>query len=99
MAGGVRACLAAVVALATLFGAGYLASNYRKYMLALGRMVRIEEYVGALAPDFLGRLGPLMPPERRDAPDVTLARDVVCLWSVVAFAAGGLLTALAVLLI
>jgi hypothetical protein len=95
----VRICLAAVVALATLFGAGYLASNYRKYMEAARRMVRIEEYVGAFKGDYLGPLGALMDEARRTRPNVPLSKDPVCLWSVVAFAAGGLLTAGAILLI
>jgi hypothetical protein len=95
----VRICLAAVIGLATLFGAGYLASNYRKYMSAAARMVRIEEYVGAFDADFLGRLGALMDQERRTRPTVPLSKDPVCLWSVVAFAAGGLVTAVAILLI
>jgi len=95
----VRLCLAAVIALATVFGASYLASNYRKYMEAARRMVRIEEYVGAFEPDYLGPLGPLMDEDRRRRPTVPLTRDPVCLWSVVAFAAGGLLTAAAILMI
>jgi hypothetical protein len=95
----VRVCLAAVIGLATLFGAGYLASNYRKYMSAAARMVKIEEYVGAFDKDFLGRLGALMDEERRTRPTVPLSKDLVCLWSVVAFAAGGLVTAVAILLI
>jgi hypothetical protein len=99
MNGNVRACLAVVIALATLFGAGYLASNYRKYMSAAARMVRIEEYVGAFNPDFLGPLGALMDEERRTRPTVPLSKDPVCLWSVTAFAAGGLVTAVAILLI
>lgn len=95
----VRVCLAAVIGLATLFGAGYLASNYRKYMSAAARMVRIEEYVGAFDKDFLGQLGALMDEERRTRPTVPLSKDPVCLWSVLAFAAGGLVTAVAILLI
>ena len=95
----VRICLAAVIALATVFGASYLASNYRKYMEAARRLVRIEEYVGAFDADYLGPLGPLMDEARRRRPSVPLTRDPVCLWSVVAFAAGGLLTAGAILMI
>jgi hypothetical protein len=95
----VRICLAAVIALATVFGASYLASNYRKYMEAARRLVRIEEFVGAFDADYLGPLGPLMDEDRRRRPNVPLTRDPVCLWSVVAFAAGGLLTAGAILLI
>src|SRR3954463_1259788 len=81
----VRGCLAAVIALATLFGAGYLTSNYKKYMAALARMVKIEDYLGAFSPEFLGSLGPLMPAARRSMPEVPLAKDPVCLWSVIAF--------------
>lgn len=93
----IRICLAAVIALATVFGAGYLTSNYKKYMAAAARMVKIEDYLGAFNADFLGRLGPLMPAARRAMPEVPLSRDVVCLWSVIAFAVGGLLTAVAIL--
>lgn len=95
----VRACLAAVIALASVFGAGYLAGNYREYMKAAGRMVHIEEYVGAFDPDFLGPLGALMPPSRRTWPSVPLHKDPVSLWSVIVFAAGGLGTAAAVLML
>jgi hypothetical protein len=95
----VRACLAAVITLATLFGAGYLTSNYRKYMSALARMVAIEEHVGAFDADFLGSQGALMPAKRRSAPQVPITRDAVCLWSVIAFAAGGLVTAAAILML
>src|SRR3954447_23389826 len=42
----IRGCLAAVIGLATLFGGGYLASNYKKYMAAAGRLVMIEKTVG-----------------------------------------------------
>jgi hypothetical protein len=98
MSAAVRTCLSAVIALATVFGAGYLTSNYRKYMLAAAQMVKIEEYVGAYGGDFLGRLGALMSPERRARPQVPLSRDFVCLWSIIAFAAGGLVTAAAILL-
>jgi hypothetical protein len=68
-------------------------------MSAAARMVKIEEYVGAFNPDFLGPLGALMDEERRMRPTVPLSKDPVCLWSVVAFAAGGLVTAVAILLI
>lgn len=95
----VRACLAAVITLATLFGAGYLTSNYRKYLGALGRMVAIEEHAGAFDADFLGPQGPLMPAARRSAPSVPITKDPVCLWSVIAFAAGGLVTAAAILML
>jgi hypothetical protein len=95
----IRICLAAVIALATLFGAGYLTSNYKKYMAAAARMIRIEDYLGAFDANYLGALGPLMPAARRTMPDVPLLRDPVCLWSVIAFAAGGLLTAAAILLV
>ncbi len=94
---GLRICLAVVIALGTFFGAGYLMSNYRKYMQAAGQMVKIEEYIGAYDSDFLGRLGALMTDERRNRPKVPLIRDMVCLWSIIAFAAGGLVTAGAIL--
>jgi hypothetical protein len=68
-------------------------------MEAARRMVRIEEYVGAFDADYLGPLGPLMDEARRRRPSVPLTRDPVCLWSVIAFAAGGLLTAGAILMI
>ena len=97
IAWGLRICLAVVLALGTLFGAGYLMSNYRKYMGAAGQMVKIEEYLGAYEGDFLGRLGALMSEERRNRPKVPLSRDMVCLWSIIAFAAGGLVTAGAIL--
>src|SRR5690242_18345523 len=42
----VKLCIAAVIALGTAFGAGYLMSNYGKYMDAAKRMVKIEEYLG-----------------------------------------------------
>lgn len=94
----IRICLSVVIALATLFGAGYLASNYSKYMAAAAQMVMIEEYVGAYDSDFLGPLGALMPQSRRQRPNVPLSKDPVCLWSILAFAAGGLVTAVAILL-
>jgi hypothetical protein len=94
-----RICLAAVMTLATLFGAGYLMSNYRKYMGAMGRMVLIELHLGAYDPEFLGPLGALMPAERRLRPTIPLQNDPVCLWSIIAFAIGGLLTAAAALLL
>ena len=94
-----RLGIAAVVAIGTLFGAGYLLSNYRKYMAAAQQTVKIEEFVGAYDPFFLGRLGALMPLERRERPKVPITRDMVCLWSVIAFLAGGLLTALVIVLI
>lgn len=92
-----KKALAAVIALASVFGAGYLASNYQKYMSAAARMVSIEEYVGAFSPDFLGPLGALMPASRKTMPQVPLVRNVVCIWSVVAFVAGGLVTSGAIL--
>jgi hypothetical protein len=91
-----RYLLATVIAIATLFGGGYLLSNYRKYMSAAKRMVTIESYCGAYDPDFLGAKGPLMPQERLASPDRPITRDPVCLWSVIAFVAGGLLTAVAI---
>jgi hypothetical protein len=94
---GLKVCLAAVIALASLFGAGYLVSNYYKYTAATRRMVLIEDYLGAFDADFLGALGPLMTAERRTWPTLPLRRNLVCLWSVIAFAAGGLTTAGAVL--
>src|SRR5437763_1315106 len=95
----VRACLSGVIALASLFGAGYLASNYKKYMAAAVRMVKIEDFLGAFDPDFLGPLGPLMPPARRKMPEIPLTRDMLCLWSVITFVVGGMLTAVAILMI
>jgi hypothetical protein len=94
----VRVCLAAVIGLATLFGGGYLASNYRKYMAAAARLVVIEKTVGAFDADFLGEHGALMPAVRHDWPKVALSKDPVCLWSVIAFVAGGLVTTVAILL-
>jgi hypothetical protein len=58
--------------------------------------VKIEQYVGAYNADFLGSLGALMPPQRRERPSVPLARDAVCFWSVLAFGVGGVLTAIAI---
>lgn len=94
----IKICLAAVIALATLFGAGYLTSNYSKYMAAAAQMVLIEEYVGAYDPHFLGPLGALMPQARRNRPQIPLSKDPVCLGSILALAAGGLVTAAAILL-
>ena len=96
---GIVYCLAGVIVIATLFGAGYLSSNYRKYMQAARQTVLIEQYVGAYDPAFLGELGALFPPDRKDRPNVPLTRDVVCLWSILAFLAGGLLTAAAIVLV
>jgi hypothetical protein len=95
----IRISLGGVIAIGTLFGAGYLSSNYRKYMAAAAQTVLIEEYLGAYDQRFLGNLGALMPGARRERPKVPLSRDPVCLWSVIAFFAGGLLTAAAILLI
>ena len=94
----IRICLAIIIALGTLFGAGYLTSNYSKYMTAAAQMVTIEDYFGAYDPDFLGSLGALMPPSRRQRPIIPLNKDVVCLWSILAFLAGGLITAAAILI-
>jgi hypothetical protein len=91
-----RVLLAVVLAIGTLFGAGYLLSNYRKYMAAAAMTVKIEQYVGAYDADFLGSLGALMPEERKRRPNVPLTRDPVCFWSVLAFLIGGLLTAAAI---
>jgi hypothetical protein len=91
----VRSLLAGVIVVGTLFGAGYLTSNYRKYMAASAMTVKIEQHVGAYDASFLGDLGPLFPPDRAARPQVPLSRDVVCLWSVIAFLLGGLLTAAA----
>jgi hypothetical protein len=90
--------LAAVIGLAAVFGSGYLVSNYEKYMSAVKRMVLIEEQFGAFNDDFLGALGPLMPAGRRSLPAVPLIRNPICIWSIVAFAAGGLITAAAILM-
>lgn len=94
----VRICLSGVMALSSIFGAGYLCGNYRLYMAAAARMVKIEQYLGAFDGDFLGTLGALNPPERRDFPTVPLHRDLVSLFSVITFAAGALGTAVAILL-
>jgi hypothetical protein len=96
MSGQLRWLLAGVMAVATLFGGGYLASNYAKYMSAAARMVLIEQYVGAFEEEFLGPLGALMPAERKGFPKVPLLRNPVCIWSILAFVAGGLLTAVAI---
>ena len=95
----IRYSLAGVLALGSIFGAGYLRSNYGKYMAAAKQTVLIEQYVGAYDPSFLGTLGALMPPERAQRPNVPISRDPVCLWSVIAFLAGGLLTAFAIVAI
>ena len=93
---GLKLLLALVMLVGTLFGAGYLVSNYAKYMAAAAMTVKIEEYVGAYDADFLGTLGALMPESRRSRPRVPLTGDAVCFFSVIAFAAGGLLTAIAI---
>ncbi|HTL29533.1 MAG TPA: hypothetical protein VL282_09930 [Tepidisphaeraceae bacterium] len=95
---GIRICMAIVVAIATLFGSGYLVSNYYKYTAAFKKCVAIEEYVGAYDNDFLGKLGPLMPPGRKAWADLPLLKNPVCIWSIIAFAAGGLVTAFAILM-
>ena len=95
----IRYSLAGVLALGSIFGAGYLRSNYGKYMAAAKQTVLIEKYVGAYEPGFLGSLGALMPPERAQRPGVPISRDPVCLWSVIAFLIGGLLTATAIVAI
>jgi len=95
----IRYGIGAVIGIGTLFGAAYLASNYRKYMAAAKQTVLIEQYVGAYEPDFLGTLGALMPASRRERPNTPLSKDPVCLWSVIAFLAGGLLTASAIVMI
>lgn len=94
-----RIGLALVLAIGTLFGAGYLTSNYRKYMAASELTVKIEASLGAYQPDYLGYLGALMPKERWDRPKVPLMQDGVCFLSVLAFLSGGLLTALFILFI
>ena len=94
---GAKICLSTVIAVATVFGGGWLTSNYNLYMNAMGRMVKIEEHLGAFDPDFLGRLGAFCPPGRRTVHETPLTRDPVSLWSVIAFVVGGLLTAVAIL--
>jgi hypothetical protein len=76
----------------------YLVSNYRKYMTAAQQTVLIEDYLGAYDPTYLGSLGALMPVSRRERPKVPITRDAVCLLSVIAFLAGGLLTTAAILM-
>ncbi len=95
----VRICLAAVIAFTTVFGAAYLASNYQKYMSAAGRMIQIEDHVGAFDEDFLGSLGALLPAKRRGFSKVPLMANPVCIGSILALVAGGLATAVAILLI
>jgi hypothetical protein len=99
MPGAIKLCLAAIVAIATLFGSGYLASNYGKYMSAAARVVKIEESLGAFDADFLGKLGALLPPSRRDWPNTPLVKDPVSFLSIIAFLVGGLLTAAAIALV
>jgi hypothetical protein len=98
MPGGIRICMAIVVAIATVFGSGYLVSNYYKYTAAFKKCVAIEQYVGAYDPDFLGQFGALMPEGRIKWANLPLHRNPVCIWSILAFAAGGLVTAFAILL-
>jgi hypothetical protein len=98
MPNGIRVCMAIVVGIATLFGSGYLVSNYYKYTAAFKKCVAIEEYVGAYDADFLGSFGALMPPGRKTWANLPLYRNPVCIWSILAFAAGGLVTAFAILL-
>jgi hypothetical protein len=93
----VRVCLSAVIVLGSIFGSAYLASNYYKYCDALRRMVKIEEYVGAYAPDYLGALGPLMTPSRKAWPETPLVKNPICIWSIIAFLVGGIVTAVAIL--
>jgi hypothetical protein len=95
---GIRICMAIVVGIATVFGSGYLASNYYKYTAAFKKCVAIEEYVGAFDDHFLGSLGALMPAGRKTWANLPLHRNPVCIWSILAFAAGGLVTAFAILL-
>lgn len=92
-----RYCLCGVLVIATVFGSGYLCSNYYKYMSAAQKAVAIEECLGAFRDDFLGRLGPLMPADRRDWARTPLTPATVSFWSILALLAGGLLTAAAVL--
>lgn len=95
----IRYSLSGVIALATVFGAGYLAANYRKYMAAAARLVAIEQYLGSYNPDFLGAIGPLMPAERLNWPATPLRREPVSSLSILAFVIGGLATAIAILLV
>lgn len=95
---GIRICMAVVVGIATVFGSGYLCSNYYKYSAAFEKCVAIEQYVGAFDADFLGSLGALMPPGRKSWAKLPLYRNPVCIWSILAFAAGGLVTTIAILL-
>jgi len=97
MADSIRIAIGSVMLIGTLFGGGYLASNYRKYMAAAKQTVMIEEYLGAYDPQFLGSLGPLMTAERKRRPEVPLSGDPVSLLSVIAFTAGGIITAIAIL--
>lgn len=92
-------CLAAVIGLAAVFGSGYLFSNYQKYMSAFRRLVLIEEQVGAYERNFLGDSGALMPSERKLFPAIPLIQNPICIWSIIAFATGGLVTAIAILVI
>jgi hypothetical protein len=59
--------------------------------------VLIEEFMGAYEPHFLGNLGPLMPPDRKRRPEVPLTGDLISLLSVLAFMAGGVITAIAIM--
>ena len=93
----IKVCLSVVMLIASLFGSGYLASNYSKYMAAVRKMVLIEDYVGALDPEFLGKLGALLPASRRSWPDTKLTQDLVPFLSIIAFLVGGLITAGAIL--
>jgi hypothetical protein len=94
---GVKGCLSGVLLIGTLFGSGYLAANYTKYMAAVKKMVLIEEYVGAFDPEFLGKLGALFPSSRRNWPETKLLQDLVPFLSIIAFLVGGLITAGAIL--
>jgi len=94
----VRVFIAAVLALGACFGASYLASNYYKYTAALKRMVLVEEHMGAYAPAYLGPLGALLDERRKRAPEIPLSRNAICIGSILAFLAGGLLTAGAILM-
>jgi hypothetical protein len=95
----IRYSLAGVLALATIFGSGYLAANYRKYMSAAARLVAIEQYLGAYNADFLGAAGPLMPAGRQAWPSTPLVREPVSFLSIMAFLIGGLATSAAILLV